>query len=216
MMPGHRPLGIKLHKVSKELRIGISFQKDEERTLPPDTAGAVVSGLHPYGIATQAGLAVDDVVLSINGRPMYTSLAAAAALRDSEGDIWMSVHRPLAFARLEHQVGDSDGEEEKEELDGPVGREQRPRAVGGARPKLPPLRVGDARAHQQYMQSRQQQQAAAGGEEEAEGSFDIGQMTARALSGFHTLLTGERLSEPNPPSASASSCSRLSPAGGGA
>lgn len=85
-----RPLGIKLHKAEQTIRIGISFEKEDDYLGP----GALVRAIHPYGLATQAGLRIDDIVLSINGKVIHSPLVAAATLRESEGDIWLSVQRP--------------------------------------------------------------------------------------------------------------------------
>ena len=82
-------LAVKIHKVEAGQRIGISFENADSFAGP----GALVRAIHPYGLATQAGLLVGDVVLSINGVAVSSPLMAAAALRDASGDIWVKAMR---------------------------------------------------------------------------------------------------------------------------
>ena len=83
---------IVVHKADPALRVGVSFTPDDD--LLPDAIGATVSGLHPYGIATKAGLRAGDIVLTINGRPPCSSLDAAQMLRTGTGDVWLAIARP--------------------------------------------------------------------------------------------------------------------------
>ena len=95
-------LPLHLFKPSQDQRIGVSFIKDEDEAegfgWSAPKIGALVRALHPYGIATNAGLRVGDRVLTINGEAVNTSLAAAAALRDAEGNVAITVRRPPADA----------------------------------------------------------------------------------------------------------------------
>ena len=63
-------VAIVIRKSDRHQAIGISF--DEAQGEPSavgvePTAGARVCAVHPYGVATRAGLRVGDVVVSING-----------------------------------------------------------------------------------------------------------------------------------------------------
>ena len=96
-------IGIKLHKERLDQRIGVTFENDVDsngkRREKADPGfgfgfGAIVAGLHPYGIAVQSGLSIGDVVLSVNDTPIHSSLVCASQLREVEGDIWLTVHRP--------------------------------------------------------------------------------------------------------------------------
>jgi len=75
------------------VRVGISFERDPETSTERE-AGALVRALHPFGIAATAGLEVGDRVLKIGGEHVYTSLAAAAAMRDGHGLVSLVVVRP--------------------------------------------------------------------------------------------------------------------------
>lgn len=88
-----RPIAIKMHKPDVNQRIGVSFEKDDERALDRPWVGASVRALHPYGIAVNAGLREGDTVLSVDGTTVNSSLVAAKMLREAEGDIWLSVLR---------------------------------------------------------------------------------------------------------------------------
>jgi len=159
-----RPLGIKLHKAEQTIRIGISFEKEDDYLGP----GALVRAIHPYGLATQAGLRIDDIVLSINGKVIHSPLVAAATLRESEGDIWLSVQRPSRQPSARRSP--EDGPESM--------RDHGPSAMRDL--GMPSLHVDRA--------ARWQQQHHGGSEE----SFDISQMSARALSGLTSMLTGRK------------------------
>ena len=85
---------LRIFKTEKSVRVGISFERDEDRT--QGMIGAAVKSLHPSGLAVAAGLMAGDVVCSINGLEIYDSLGAAAVLRDSEGEILISMQRVQA------------------------------------------------------------------------------------------------------------------------
>ena len=79
-----RPIAIKMHKPDVNQRIGVSFEKDDERALDRPWVGASVRALHPYGIAVNAGLREGDTVLSVDGTTVNSSLVAAKMLREAE------------------------------------------------------------------------------------------------------------------------------------
>lgn len=56
-------------------------------------SGAIVSRLNPTGIAISAGLRVDDCVVAINFVPVSDPLSAAKTLRESEGELQLTVER---------------------------------------------------------------------------------------------------------------------------
>ena len=177
--PSPTPLiGVKIHKADPSIRIGISFEKEEY--WPHE--GALVRDIHPYGLATQAGLKVGDVVLSINRVKIDAPLVAASILRDSEGDIWLTVMRRDMPCFDEAIDGDDDG------LHASPLREMRHCSTGSC--SVPSLSVGKVTEWQ-----RKTHQQGVGPSDE----FDLGQITQRALSGMTTLLTGRRPEEKSVP-----------------
>ena len=151
---------------------GVSFEQDEEGANTERAFGAKVRALHPYGLATRAGLQVGDLVLTINGRGVNTSLLAAGALRDAIGDVWLGVYRPTEA--VPQHVEERDIGLRLDERDEAAAIRSamlaRPKASDtnpvSSPPALPPLRITAA---QQAKESE---------------NFDIGQLTARALTGI--------------------------------
>ena len=66
--------------------------------------GAVVSRLNQSGVAYKAGLRVEDCVVAINSIPIYDPLSAAKRLRDSAGDLRLTVNRQTDTSEV---VGDA-------------------------------------------------------------------------------------------------------------
>ena len=85
---------LRLVKPDKSVRIGISFERDEDRQVFGGSMGAVVKSVNPQGLAAKSGLGPGDIVHSINDIAIDNSLNAAALLRDSSGEVWISVQQP--------------------------------------------------------------------------------------------------------------------------
>ena len=77
-------------KNARAQRIGISFVaiEDDEASY-----GALVQRINPSGAAAAAGLLIDDRVVEIGGLPVENALGGAAALRDSVGEIVVTIER---------------------------------------------------------------------------------------------------------------------------
>ena len=88
-----------VYKASPDAKLGLSFHADEEREVRVRT-------IHPGSLAERCGLLPEDTVCSINGTPCKEALGAARMLRESTGELWLTVERRLAC-----QVGDESGEE---------------------------------------------------------------------------------------------------------
>lgn len=75
-------------KHSIDDKLGVSFFADEHPYVR-------VRMVHPEGLAAVSGLQPDDVVLSINSHPCDSALHAARLLRESSGELWLTVERDL-------------------------------------------------------------------------------------------------------------------------
>ena len=91
-----------MYKEAEDQKLGVSFHATD--------AGPVrIRKIVDHSLAFYSGLAVDDVVIAINGHPCENALTAAATLRDVTGEIWVSVERHVHDVRVP-----SDSEEEVE------------------------------------------------------------------------------------------------------
>ncbi|KAL1519136.1 hypothetical protein AB1Y20_003398 [Prymnesium parvum] len=88
---------LRLYKPEKGTRVGLSFEPDGPRHAV-GRLGARVESVQPYGLAAKAGLKSADLVLSINGMAIANSLNAATMLRESVGEVLLSMQRPASSA----------------------------------------------------------------------------------------------------------------------
>eukprot|EP00320_Phaeocystis_rex_P000688 CAMPEP_0119062278 /NCGR_PEP_ID=MMETSP1178-20130426/5900_1 /TAXON_ID=33656 /ORGANISM="unid sp, Strain CCMP2000" /LENGTH=293 /DNA_ID=CAMNT_0007043547 /DNA_START=44 /DNA_END=921 /DNA_ORIENTATION=+ len=80
-------------KSSASVRVGITFESDEEARQGRRRPRPRVKALHPYGLAATNGLQIGDEIVAINGEAVSSPLTAAAMLREEAGDITLSVRR---------------------------------------------------------------------------------------------------------------------------
>ena len=83
-------------KGSTSMRVGITFESDEEALQSRRQPRPRVKALHPYGLAASNGLRVGDEIVSVNGLRVASPLTAAAMLREGNGDITLGIRRARA------------------------------------------------------------------------------------------------------------------------
>ena len=82
-----------MYKSSAEQKLGLSLYADAE---DGDIEGPVkVRKVADQSLAFHAGLLIEDEVKQINGVSVKNALTAAATLRDSMGELWLSIERDL-------------------------------------------------------------------------------------------------------------------------
>ena len=99
---------VTITKSSRSIRVGITFESDEDAARSGRQPRPWVKALHPYGLAATGGLQLGDEVLSINGNRVTTPLAAASMLREGEGIIRLSVRRQAAASGSSSGAGPSE------------------------------------------------------------------------------------------------------------
>ena len=92
--PERLEFNVYLTKQSKAVRVGITFESDEDAAASGRQARPRVKSLAPYGLASTNGLQIGDEIININGQRVTTPLAAASMLRELSGDMRIGVRRP--------------------------------------------------------------------------------------------------------------------------
>jgi len=87
------PREINLFKVTQRTRVGISFYPEETYQAAINANCAVVARLNPNGLAFNAGLRIEDCLTSINGVRVLDPLSAAKRLRESVGELRLTIER---------------------------------------------------------------------------------------------------------------------------
>ena len=96
---------ITVHKASQSVRVGITFESDEEAVRSGRSPRPWVKALHPYGLAASNGLEIGDEIVSINGERVNSPLIAAQMLREGQGDICLGVRRGPPPSRAPSERG---------------------------------------------------------------------------------------------------------------
>lgn len=107
--PERLEFNVYLTKQSKAVRVGITFESDEDAAAAGRQARPWVKSLHPYGLASTNGLQVGDEIVNINGQRITTPLAAASMLRELSGDIRIGVRRPHPKRERQRQAAGAAG-----------------------------------------------------------------------------------------------------------
>ena len=93
---------MRLYKLSEDERLGIRFVRDDDgfdRQMwgRDDAVTPIVAALDPKGEAANAGIEIDDMVLSINGQTGLSNTEAAAMLRECTGEIVVVLRKCTYF-----------------------------------------------------------------------------------------------------------------------